>query len=129
MGVLNSLLQPFLHLIKKKIHLISVTIFSGILSAALGCNQFLAVFLPAKMLGKNYDQMNLQRKEMARALGDSGLIFSPLIPWNVNALMMTAVLGVNTIEYFPYAFFPLLMPFSNLLLSYLEQQKSVKPEQ
>jgi len=122
MGVLNSLLKPFMHLIKKKIHLISVTIFSGILSAALGCNQFLAVFLPAKMLGENYDEMNLERKDLARALGDSGLIFSPLIPWNVNALMMTAVLGVTTIEYFPFAFFPLLMPLSNLLVTYLEEK-------
>src|SRR6056297_2319552 len=123
MGVLNSLLKPFLHLIKKKIHLISVTLFSGILAAALGCNQFLGVFLPAKMLAKNYDQMQIERKELARALGDSGLIFSPLIPWNVNALMMTAVLGVNTIEYLPFAFFPLLMPLSSLLVSYLEQSK------
>ena len=122
MGVLNSLLKPFLHLIKKKIHLISVTLFSGILAAALGCNQFLGVFLPAKMLGNNYDQMQIERKELARALGDSGLIFSPLIPWNVNALMMTAVLGVSTIEYFPFAFFPLLMPFSNLLISFLEEK-------
>ncbi|PTV99833.1 transporter (NhaC family) [Halanaerobium saccharolyticum] len=122
MGVLNSLLKPFLHLIKEKIHLIAVTIFSGIVSATLGCNQFLAVFLPAKMLAKNYDQMNLERKDLARALGDSGLVFSPLIPWNVNALMMTAVLGVSTIEYFPYAFFPLLMPLSNLLVTYLEEK-------
>ena len=122
MGVLSSLLKPFLHLIKKKIHLIAVTIFSGIASAALGCNQFLGVFLPAKMLGKNYDRMQVERKELARALGDSGLIFSPLIPWNVNALMMTAVLGVSTIDYFPYAFFPLLMPLSSLLVSYLEQR-------
>ncbi|RCW58679.1 Na+/H+ antiporter NhaC family protein [Halanaerobium sp. ST460_2HS_T2] len=121
MGVLNSLLKPFIHLIKKKMHLITVTIFAGIISAALGCNQFLGVFLPAKMLGKNYDQMKVKRKELARALGDSGLIFSPLIPWNVNALMMTAVLGVTTVEYFPYAFFPLLMPFSNLLVSYVEE--------
>src|SRR6056297_2818275 len=121
MGVLNSILKPFLHLIKKKIHLISVTIFSGILSATLGCNQFLAVFLPAKMLGEKYDQMKLKRKNMARALGDSGLIFSPLIPWNVNALMMTAVLGVNTIDYLPFAFFPLLMPLSNLLVTHFEK--------
>jgi len=34
--------------------------------------------------------------------------------------MMTAVLGVNTIEYLPFAFFPLLMPLSNLLVTYLE---------
>ena len=122
MGVLNSLLKPFLHLIKKKMHLISITIISGILAAGLGCNQFLGVFLPAKMLGKYYDQMQIERKEMARALGDSGLIFSPLIPWNVNALMMTAVLGVNTIKYLPFAFFPLMIPFSNLLISYLEEK-------
>jgi NhaC family Na+:H+ antiporter len=122
MGVLKSLLKPFLHLIKNKMHLISVTIFAGIASAALGCNQFLGVFLPAKMLAKNYDEMGIARKELARALGDSGLIFSPLIPWNVNALMMTAVLGVGTIEYFPYAFFPLLMPLSNLLLTFIEQR-------
>jgi len=120
LGVLNSIIRPFLHLIKKKIHLVAVTLFSGIVSATLGCNQFLGVFLPAKMLGENYDQMNLERKDLSRAVGDSGLIFSPLIPWNVNALMMTAVLGVNTIEYLPFAFFPLLMPLSNLLVTYLE---------
>lgn len=122
MGVLKSLLKPFLHLIKKKIDLIAATIAASISSAALGCNQFLGVFLPAKMLAKNYDQLGLERKEMARALGDSGLVFSPLIPWNVNALMMTAILGVNTIEYFPYAFFPLLLPLSNLLVTYLEEK-------
>lgn len=122
MGILNSLLKPFIHLIKKKIHLIAVTIFAGITSTALGCNQVLGVFLPAKMLGKNYDQMGIERKEMARALGDSGLVFAPLIPWNTNALMMTAVLGVSTIDYFPYAFFPLLMPLSSFLVSYFEEK-------
>ncbi len=121
LGVLNSIINPFLHLINKKIHLVALTLFAGIVSATLGCNQFLGVFLPAKMLGDNYDQMNLERKDLARAVGDSGLIFSPLIPWNVNALMMTAVLGVNTVEYLPFAFFPLLMPLSNLLVTHFEE--------
>jgi len=121
LGVLNSIIRPFLHLIKEKIHLVAVTLFAGIVSAIFGCNQFLGVFLPAKMLGDNYDQMHLERKDLARAVGDSGLIFSPLIPWNVNALMMTAVLGVNTIDYLPFAFFPLLMPLSNLLVTHFEK--------
>lgn len=124
MGVLNSIIRPFLHLIKKKLHLTAVTIFAGIISAALGCNQFLAIFLPARMLGENYDQMNVERKDLARALGDSGLIFSPLIPWNVNALMMTAILGVPTAKYFFFAFFPLLIPFSNLFVAFIESEKA-----
>jgi NhaC family Na+:H+ antiporter len=119
-GVLDSILKPFLKHIKEKIHLLSVTYISSIVSAVLGCNQFLAVFLPARMLIKHYDKMDFERKDLARALGDSGLVFSPLIPWNVNALMMTAVLGVNTLDYMYFAFFILLMPFSNLLISYFE---------
>jgi NhaC family Na+:H+ antiporter len=122
-GVLDSILKPFLKHIKEKLHLISVTFISSIISAVLGCNQFLAVFLPARMLRKHYDEMGLERKDLARALGDSGLVFSPLIPWNVNALMMTAVIGVNTLDYMYFAFFILLMPFSNLLVSYFEIKK------
>lgn len=125
-GVLDSILKPFLKHIKEKLHLLSVTFFSSIISAVLGCNQFLAVFLPARMLIKYYDKMEFERKDLARALGDSGLVFSPLIPWNVNALMMTAVLGVKTLDYMYFAFFILLMPFSNLLVSYFEIKKKNK---
>ncbi|MGM0421281.1 MAG: Na+/H+ antiporter NhaC family protein [Bacillota bacterium] len=117
LGILNSLLQPLVRHIKGKLELIIVTIFSSILSGILGCNQFLAVFLPARMLIPYYDKMDLEHKELARALGDSGLPFSPLIPWNVNALMMVAILGVSTAEYLPYAFFVLLLPLSNIIVT------------
>ena len=59
--------------------------------------------------------MEIPRKELGRALGDSGLILSPLIPWNVNALMMVGILGVGTLEYMPYTFLPLLLPLSGAL--------------
>ena len=120
LGVLDSILKPIVHHITGKIKLALVTVFSSILSAILGCNQFLAVFLPARMLIPHYDRIKVKRKELARALGDSGLVFSPLIPWNVNALMMTAVLGVDTFYYAPYAFFILLMPLSNILVTILK---------
>ena len=120
LGVLDSILKPVVHHITGKIKLALVTVFSSILSAILGCNQFLAVFLPARMLIPHYDRIKVKREELARALGDSGLVFSPLIPWNVNALMMTAVLGVATFDYAPYAFFILLMPFSNILVTVLK---------
>ena len=122
-GVLDSILRPFVKHIKEKLQLIAVTFISSIISAVLGCNQFLAVFLPARMLRSHYDEMGLKRKDLARALGDSGLVFSPLIPWNVNALMMTAVLGVKTLDYMYFAFFILLMPLSNFVVSYFESKK------
>jgi len=125
LGVLDSILKPIVHHITGKIKLAVVTVFSSILSAILGCNQFLAVFLPARMLIPHYDRIKVKRKELARALGDSGLVFSPLIPWNVNALMMTAVLGVDTFYYAPYAFFILLMPLSNILITVIKHKKEL----
>lgn len=35
--------------------------------------------------------------------------------------VITAVLGVNTIEYLPFALFPLLMPVSNILITFFEK--------
>ncbi|MFW5991873.1 MAG: Na+/H+ antiporter NhaC family protein, partial [Halanaerobiaceae bacterium] len=90
------------------------------------CNQLLAVFLPGKMFRKKYDEMNIHRKYLGRALGDSGLIVSPLIPWNVNALMMTSVLGVTTFDYFFYAFLPLLLPMTGIIMGYIGSESNNK---
>jgi NhaC family Na+:H+ antiporter len=121
LGVLTGILNRMISAIYKKGHLVLVTMVSSIISAMLGCNHFLGVFLPARMIYKKYDKLNVSSAELARALGDSGLIMSPLIPWNVNALMMTAVLGVNTLQYFKFSFLPLLLPISGIIFAFINQ--------
>ncbi|MGM0437912.1 MAG: Na+/H+ antiporter NhaC family protein [Bacillota bacterium] len=123
LGILNSLLNKLIKNLNSKFHLIAVTMASSAISAILGCNQFLAVFLPARMMIKRYDKANISREILGRSLGDSGLILSPLIPWNVNALMMTAVLGVSTLEYFRFSFLPLLLPLSSLAFAFFTNKK------
>lgn len=123
LGILNSLLSKLIKNLNTKFHLISVTMAASAISAVLGCNQFLAVFLPARMMIKQYDKAHISREILGRSLGDSGLILSPLIPWNVNALMMTAVLGVSTLEYFRFSFLPLLLPLSSLAFAFFTNKK------
>lgn len=123
LGILNSLLSKLIKNLNSKFHLIAVTMASSAISAVLGCNQFLAVFLPARMMITQYDKANISREILGRSLGDSGLILSPLIPWNVNALMMTAVLGVSTIKYFRFSFLPLLLPLSSLAFAFFTNKK------
>ena len=122
LGVLTGILSRLISFIDNKGQLVMMTMLSSIISAMLGCNQFLGVFLPARMMYEKYDQLRVSRAELARALGDSGLIVSPLIPWNVNALMMTAVLGVNTINYFKFAFLPLLVPLTGIFYGFLSKE-------
>ena len=126
LGVLNSILDKLIKVIHNKGQLISITMASSAITAMLGCNQFLAVFLPSQMMGKKFDELNVPRKDLGRALGDSGLILSPMIPWNVNALMMTGVLGVSTLRYFPFAFLPLLLPITGIILGFMTNSNAEK---
>src|SRR6056297_1879712 len=117
LGILNTILNKIIKAIDNRSQLISVTMASSFITAALSCNQLLGVFLPGKMLGSKYDELKVPRSILGRSLGDSGLILSPLIPWNINALMMTGILGVHTLEYFKYTFFPVLVPITGLILA------------
>jgi NhaC family Na+:H+ antiporter len=117
LGILNTILNKIIKAIKNRSQLITVTMVSSFITAILSCNQLLAVFLPGKMLGRKYDELNVPRSILGRSLGDSGLILSPLIPWNINALMMMGILGVHTLEYFKFSFFPVLVPITGLILA------------
>lgn len=117
LGILNTILNKIIKAIKNRSQLITVTMVSSFITAILSCNQLLAVFLPGKMLGRKYDELKVPRSILGRSLGDSGLILSPLIPWNINALMMMGILGVHTLEYFKYSFFPVLVPITGLILA------------
>lgn len=109
-GMLRVILEKLMGSVKTGGQLILATMVASLVTAMLGCNQLFAVFLPGKMLKGKYDELGISRKDLARALGDSGLILSPMIPWNINGLMMTGILGVSTLNYIPYAFLPLLLP-------------------
>ncbi|MBS3812019.1 MAG: hypothetical protein KGY44_09260 [Halanaerobiales bacterium] len=116
LGILNTILNKIIKAIHNESQLISVTMISSFISAILSCNQLLAVFLPGKMLAEKYDELKVPRSILGRSLGDSGLILSPLIPWNINALMMVGILGVPTLQYFKYTFFPILVPITGLIM-------------
>jgi Na+:H+ antiporter, NhaC family len=58
-----------------------------------------------------FDARGLHPKNLSRALGNSGTLTSPLIPWNTCGAFMHATLGVNPLAYLPFAFFNLIIPF------------------
>lgn len=117
LGILQTILRSFMKGISSKGQLVIMTMVSSIITAMLSCNQLLAVYLPGRMMGQKFDELQVPRKDLGRALGDSGLILSPMIPWNINGLMMTGILGVSTLNYFPFAFLPLLLPLSSFFFA------------
>jgi Na+:H+ antiporter, NhaC family len=114
LGVLPALLQGLVGSLKK----VPVLIGSAALSA-VGINfligeQYLSILLTGNTFAGHFEKAGLHPKNLSRVLEDAGTVINPLVPWSVCGVFLSGVLGVNTIEYVPFAFFCLLSPILTL---------------
>jgi len=108
--IVETLVEPILVRVKSRRGLMLFTIFFSIVSALFMCNQVISIIIPSGVLLKRYENMNIDKKVFARLLSDSGVMASSIIPWNVAALTPAAIMGVNVIDFMPYAFLSYIMP-------------------
>jgi len=93
----------------------------GILSAAFGCTQTIAILLTHQLVEEKYRKEGLDDYQLAVDLENTAVVISPLIPWNIAGLVPATVLSVNS-DFIPYAFYLYLIPLFNLI-----QMKLAKP--
>lgn len=124
-GILDGthMIEPLIHQFVTKIKgigsLILHTAFLSFMIAVVTCNQTLAVIIPGKFLQKTYEKNQISRSTLARTIADSGIVLVPLIPWNVNGVMITAMFGISVLQFSPYALLPYLLPAFTILYGYL----------
>ena len=90
------------------------TTIIGILSAAFGCTQTIAILLTHQLVEDKYRKEGLDDYQLAVDLENTAVVISPLIPWNIAGLVPATVLGVNS-DFIPYAFYLYLIPLFNLI--------------
>ncbi|MBM7615657.1 Na+/H+ antiporter NhaC family protein [Alkaliphilus hydrothermalis] len=123
MGMLQPLMDRYLKGIKNTGHLIYKTTLLSLLMVVATCNQSLAIIIPSRFLKDEYNRRRISTKKLGRTIADSGVVTVSLVPWNVNAIAITSILGVSTIKYFPYALLCFLLPISTVLWGYWESRK------
>ena len=104
---------------------VASSIFGLFASTVIGClglnviasDQYLAIVIPGKMFKQAYEDKGLAPENLSRTLEDSGTVTSVLIPWNTCGAYQSGVLGVGVSEYFFYAIFNWLSPFTTLLFA------------
>ena len=99
-------------------------LFASTVVSCLGLNiiasdQYLAIVIPGKMFKNAFEDRGLAPENLSRTLEDSGTVTSVLIPWNTCGAYQSGVLGVGVGEYFMYAFFNWMSPFTTLLFAAL----------
>lgn len=102
-GFLDVVLQKILSIAKSTGALISATVASCIVMALTTGNSYLSILVPGEMFRDAYKARGLAAKNLSRTLEDAGTVFVPLVPWSAAGAYMTSCLGVETLDYLPYA--------------------------
>jgi NhaC family Na+:H+ antiporter len=116
-GALARLTKALLSVATTIFGLFASTVISCLGLNAIASDQYLAIVIPGKMFKKAFDDKGLAPENLSRTLEDSGTVTSVLIPWNTCGAYQSGVLGVGVGEYFVYAIFNWLSPFTTLFFA------------
>jgi len=116
-GALARITRELLKLATTVFGLFASTVVSCLGLNAIASDQYLAIVIPGKMFKKAFEDRGLAPENLSRTLEDSGTVTSVLIPWNTCGAYQSGVLGVGVSEYFFYAIFNWLSPFTTLFFA------------
>jgi NhaC family Na+:H+ antiporter len=116
-GALAKITKSLLSIATSIFGLFASTVVSCLGLNIIASDQYLALVIPGKMFKKAYEDRELAPENLSRTLEDSGTVTSVLIPWNTCGAYQSEVLGVGVGEYFIYAIFNWLSPFTTLLFA------------
>lgn len=132
-GCLDVVLQKILSVAKSTGALITATVAACITMALTTGNSYLSILIPGEMFRDAYKERGLAAKNLSRTLEDAGTVFVPLVPWSAAGAYMTATLGVEVLDYLPWAvlcytgfMFAILWGFTGFGIAKLEDEDKDK---
>lgn len=105
--------------------ILSTGVISLLVSLVSG-NQTMTTLVSGNYFKEKYDAYKLDRRLLARTISDTGVICVPLIPWNINGILVATVTGVATTAYLPYALNSWLLPVLTLFFAVRDFHKPIK---
>jgi NhaC family Na+:H+ antiporter len=100
---LDVILNKMLTIVTSTGGLIASTLASCILMALTTGSAYLSIIIPGEMFSDTYKKKGLDPVNLSRTLEDAGTMFGVLVPWSSSAAFMIATLGVQPVEYAPWA--------------------------
>jgi len=116
-GALAKITKELLSIAQSVFGLFASTVVSCLGLNVIASDQYLALVIPGKMFKQAYEDRGLAPENLSRTLEDSGTVTSVLIPWNTCGAYQSDVLDVGVGEYFFYAFFNWMSPFTTLIFA------------
>lgn len=120
-NIISPIIAKVMDKVKNKVSLIArTTVFSSLLTI-ITCDQVVGIILLGKLLKNRFESFGISKVKLARTIADSGTSIAPLIPWNINSIIILAITGISSIQYAPYAVLCYVLPFMTVLLAILKE--------
>ena len=123
-------LEPLLDRASRKLatrgHLIFSTGMVSLLVSLVSGNQTMTTLITGNYFKEKYDAFKIDRRLLARTISDTGVVCVPLIPWNINGILVATVTGVSTAAYLPYALSSWLLPAITLYFAARGLHKTIR---
>jgi NhaC family Na+:H+ antiporter len=116
-GALKAISSALLSWAESTFQLFASTVISCLAINVTASDQYLSLVVPGKMFQQAYKDRGLAPENLSRTLEDSGTVTSVLVPWNTCGAYQSGVLGISVADYFIYAIFNWLSPFTTLLVA------------
>ncbi|BEP28679.1 Na+/H+ antiporter NhaC family protein [Helicovermis profundi] len=109
-NLLEKTLITFSSNIKSYSNLIQKTALLSSLITIVTCNQIMTTLITGTHFKKVFNKYKIKRNRLMLTIADTGIILVPIIPWNLNAIIVYSITGVSATLYAPYAFLAYLLP-------------------
>ncbi|MTI95800.1 MAG: sodium:proton antiporter [Firmicutes bacterium] len=117
-GALKPLIYEPIANVEHRGELIYKTGLIGSLLTVVTCDQSSGIVLPGRLYREKYRQLGLDGTILARTISDTNTIIAPLMPWNVNGIIIFTITGISALEYAPYAVLCYLFPLITVLVGF-----------
>ncbi len=98
---------------------------------ALTCDQTVGIIIPGRNLKKVFAEHGLEDADLAALIANSGTALAPLMPWNVNAIIILAITAVPATQFAPFMLLNTVSIVWIILEAFLSDKfrSSAEPEQ
>jgi len=119
-GILEGthVVEPFIKKVVNgstdKRYIATVTAGMGMSLTAITCDQTVGILFMGKYMRPYFEKTGLGNTRLARLISDTGTTVAPMVPWNINALIICAFTGVSVVSFLQYMVLCYVTPIISL---------------
>ncbi len=118
-GFLQVLIGGILGYVRRASSLVLTTIVSCFIGNMFMGEAYISIILGGQMFADVYDRLKVDRAVLSRSLEEGATLTTALIPWTTGGAFFASTLGVEVLDYAPYALLNWINPLLSILFAFM----------